>query len=50
MYIMCVCFFGALSRRVGTLQISIVIIIIRYLLCVSDDENNIPVDTCVCFR
>ena len=27
MYIMCVCLFGALSRRVGTLQIFIIIII-----------------------
>ena len=27
MYIMCVCLFGALSRRVGALQISIIIII-----------------------
>ena len=28
MYIMCVCMFSALSRRVGALQMSIVIIII----------------------
>ena len=28
MYIMCVCLFSALSRRVGVLQISIIIIII----------------------
>ena len=28
MYIMCVCLFSALSRRVGALQISIIIIII----------------------
>ena len=28
MYIMCVCLFSALSRRVGSLQISIIIIII----------------------
>ena len=28
MYIMCVCLFSALSRRVSTLQISIIIIII----------------------
>ena len=27
MYIMCVCLFSALSRRVGALQISIIIII-----------------------
>ena len=27
MYIMCVCLFSALSRRVGTLQISIIIVI-----------------------
>ena len=26
MYIMCVCLFSALSRKVGTLQISIIII------------------------
>ena len=26
MYIMCVCLFGALSRRVGALQLSIIII------------------------
>ena len=29
MYIMCVCLFSALSRRVGALQISIIIIIKR---------------------
>ena len=29
MYIMCVCLFSALSRRVGALQISIIIIIIN---------------------
>ena len=29
MYIMCVCLFSALSRRVGALQISIIIIIIK---------------------
>ena len=28
MYILCVCLFSALSRRVGALQISIIIIII----------------------
>ena len=27
MYIMCVCLFSALSRRVGALQISVIIII-----------------------
>ena len=32
MYIMCVCLFSALSRRVGALQISIIIIII--IICV----------------
>ena len=30
MYIMCVCLFSALSRRVGALQISIIIIITRF--------------------
>ena len=30
MYIMCVCLFSALSRRVGALQISIIIIMSRY--------------------
>ena len=30
MYIMCVCLFSALSRRVGASQISIIIIIIIY--------------------
>ena len=30
MYIMCVCLFSALSRRVGALQISVIIIIIKY--------------------
>ena len=29
MYIMCVCVFSALSRKVGALQISIIIIIIK---------------------
>ena len=29
MYIMCVCLFSALSRRVGALQMSIIIIIIK---------------------
>ena len=29
MYIVCVCFFSALSRRVGALQMSIIIIIIK---------------------
>ena len=36
MYIMCVCLFSALSRRVGALQISIIIIIrpsVRRLFC-----------------
>ena len=28
MYIMCICLFSALSRRVGALQISIIIIIV----------------------
>ena len=28
MYIICVCLFSALSRRVGTLQISVIIIIV----------------------
>ncbi len=38
MYIMCVRLFSALSRRVGALQISIIIIIIRGLgLGVVDD-------------
>ena len=32
MYIMCVCLFIAFSRRVGALQISIIIIIIKYIL------------------
>ena len=43
MYIMCVCLFSALSRRVGALQISIIIIIIinRAYLCEQDlDEIN----------
>ena len=31
MYIMCVCLFSALSRRVGALQISIIIIINEWL-------------------
>ena len=31
MYIMCVCLFSALSCRVGALQISIIIIIIKRL-------------------
>ena len=30
MYIMCVCLFSAVSRRVGALQISIIIIIIMH--------------------
>ena len=30
MYIMCVCLFSALSRRVGDLQISIIIIILWF--------------------
>ena len=30
MYIMCVCLFSALSRRVGALQISIIIIILEH--------------------
>ena len=33
MYIMCVCLFSALSRRVGALQISIIIIINRPYFC-----------------
>ena len=32
MYIMCVCLFSALSRRVGALQISIIIIIIIIII------------------
>ena len=32
MYIMCVCLFSALSRRVGALQISIIFIIKNVLL------------------
>ena len=37
MYIMCVCLFSALSRRVGALQISIIIII----------KNSLPAFVCV---
>ena len=33
MYIMCVCLFSALSRRVGALQISIIFIIINGFIC-----------------
>ena len=33
MYIMCVCLFSALSRRVGALQISIIIIMNELLTC-----------------
>ena len=32
MYIMCVCLFGALSRRVGALQTSIIIITCRLVV------------------
>ena len=32
MYIMCVCLFSALSRRVGALQISIIVININFVV------------------
>ena len=36
MYIMCVCLFSALSRRVGALQISVIIIIINTAMWTQD--------------
>ena len=41
MYIMCVCLFSALSRWVGALQISmIIIIIVKYTVALLDFSNQ----------
>ena len=40
MYIMCVCLFSALSRRVGVLQISIIIIVIQLLLALWEMSSS----------
>ena len=41
MYIMCVCLFSALSRRVGALQISIIIIIINLYALVGGVDSSL---------
>ena len=55
MYIMCVCLFSTLSRRVGALQISIIIIKWTVLVCGSSVEDMATVigppvnsDWCLC--
>ena len=45
MYIMCVCLFSALSRRVGALQMSIIIIIIKYVTQVQQQKPQPPTIT-----
>ena len=48
MYIMCVCLFSALSRMVGALQISIIIIIIRG--CSLSYQSNVCTTTHWCTK
>ena len=51
MYIMGVlCLFSTLSHRVGTLQISIIIIIIPFLLVGPTDSSSLyfPFNFCIC--